>query len=153
MQTSWLSWWGLTMEWFKAKDDIMGEQSWADCCAMQSNWVDGIQYKYVGGDLYINREACRLANVSMMRELSDRLDRSTTALYRYYSEDGELLYVGISINPILRLQQHQQASWCEQVSHIDIERFESRAEALQAEAEAIRNESPAYNIAHNAAEH
>lgn len=73
-----------------------------------------------------------------------------TALYRYFDADELLLYVGISKQPINRLGQHRQdKSWWEQISTVRIERYRTRAEALDAERDAIINECPIYNIVHN----
>ena len=66
--------------------------------------------------------------------------RAMTALYRYFDADELLLYVGISKQPINRLGQHRQdKSWWEQISTVRIERYRTRAEALDAERDAIIN--------------
>jgi predicted GIY-YIG superfamily endonuclease len=68
-------------------------------------------------------------------------------LYRHFNSDGVLLYVGISINAVLRLSQHRQMShWYDEIANITLESFETRAEALKAETHAIQNEKPKYNI-------
>lgn len=70
----------------------------------------------------------------------------TCALYRHFSETGELLYVGMSANPMQRTYAHSaNASWFGEVSTIRIERFDSREKARDAELKAIREESPAFN--------
>lgn len=71
-------------------------------------------------------------------------------LYRHYSETGDLLYIGISLNHVQRLTQHQKtASWFEQIQRIEIEKFDSRPEVELAEQAAIKAERPLYNISHN----
>lgn len=73
----------------------------------------------------------------------------TTDLYRYFDKDGNLLYVGISINAMLRLSQHRcTSSWYQEADKVKIEKFERRSDAIKAERKAIRDESPAHNIRH-----
>jgi prophage regulatory protein len=73
-----------------------------------------------------------------------------TDLYRAYSSDDTLLYVGISYDAISRLRQHGKAAdWVEQVHRVTIERFETRERALAAERFAIQTERPLHNIIHN----
>jgi predicted GIY-YIG superfamily endonuclease len=70
-----------------------------------------------------------------------------TSLYRHFEKDGTLLYVGISLNHVVRLSQHKAASsWFEKIATVTIEQFETRAEALQAETKAVVNEKPLHNI-------
>lgn len=72
-----------------------------------------------------------------------------TALYRHRNAEGTLLYVGISLSPIYRLSQHRDASpWFKEIATVTVEWFDSRELALAAEREAIRSESPIYNIVH-----
>ena len=69
-------------------------------------------------------------------------------LYRHFDKDGRLLYVGISLNSVSRLSQHKNVSrWYDQIVRIEIERFPSRKEALEAEAKAINEENPVHNTA------
>ena len=72
-----------------------------------------------------------------------------TQLYRAYSEEGELLYVGISLSAISRLTQHRHTSeWFARLHTLRIEHFETTAEAMQAERAAITAEQPLFNIRH-----
>ena len=69
-----------------------------------------------------------------------------TDLYRYFDDEGKLLYVGISFSAIVRASQHKaNADWFDFVSQMTVERFESRDDASKAEIEAIRSENPIYN--------
>lgn len=72
-------------------------------------------------------------------------------LYRFFDTDGELLYVGITMNPAARWPKHskQKPWWCE-VETISLETFGSRSEVLDAEREAIKTEHPRHNIVHAA---
>lgn len=75
---------------------------------------------------------------------------SSTSLYRHFSRDGRLLYVGISLSWPARTKAHAKGSrWFEQVAKVEIERFPTREIALSAEREAITRERPAFNIMHN----
>lgn len=78
--------------------------------------------------------------------LPDRPD--FTAVYRLYSAD-DLLYVGMSNNPLERFIEHRaDKDWWPQVELYSIEWFDTRAEAEYAEEDAIKDEWPLYNIAH-----
>lgn len=71
-----------------------------------------------------------------------------TNLYRHFDKDGRLLYVGISLDAIVRLRQHvASAEWAGLIATITIERHPSRDEAVAAELKAIRTENPIYNRA------
>jgi predicted GIY-YIG superfamily endonuclease len=74
-----------------------------------------------------------------------------TALYRYFDANGDLLYIGISIDPDGRLKAHRHghAPWVGEVARRAIEWRDSRPLALKAEEEAIRAERPRFNGKHN----
>jgi GIY-YIG catalytic domain-containing protein len=70
------------------------------------------------------------------------------ALYRHFDADGTLLYVGISLSALNRLGQHKQnAEWFDKIARVAIEKFPTRAAALEAEHNAIKEEKPLYNVA------
>lgn len=69
------------------------------------------------------------------------------ALYRHFDQYDQLLYVGISVQPIVRLYQHQmQSEWYDEIVRVEIERFPSPKEARAAEMKAIKDEKPVFNI-------
>lgn len=77
---------------------------------------------------------------------------TTHALYRFYDNTDELLYVGITLDPGKRFKQHStQKAWWSDVADITLQKFDSRIEVLAAEREAIKTESPRYNVIHNQA--
>ena len=68
-------------------------------------------------------------------------------LYRHFNKDGELLYVGVSLNHLVRLSQHKASSpWFSEITNVTIETFEDRKKVLEAETSAIVKEKPKYNI-------
>jgi len=69
-----------------------------------------------------------------------------TSLYRFYATDDTLLYVGQSRNPFQRLSGHFCDKDMPQVRHIELEWFDCPADALRAEAWAIRREKPLWNV-------
>lgn len=72
-----------------------------------------------------------------------------TALYRHFDKDGNLLYVGRSVSAMRRLAEHKHsAHWFEQVARIEIQWFEAKGLAAEAEITAIKAEKPRFNIAH-----
>lgn len=81
--------------------------------------------------------------------MSSEIAETKTALYRHFDEDGELLYVGISLNTIARLSQHQRHSeWFGLIARVEIQWFDNRQLAESAERQAILVERPRFNIAH-----
>lgn len=73
---------------------------------------------------------------------------ATTTLYRFYAANGDLLYVGIAKNPILRMQQHRaDKPWWTAIASSTYTHYSSRAAALEAETAAIKQELPRCNIA------
>lgn len=69
-----------------------------------------------------------------------------TTLYRYFDGKGQLLYVGITKNPFDR-QAHHAANkdWWQDVERSTFEHYQTRNEAIAAEAYAIGTELPKYN--------
>ena len=71
----------------------------------------------------------------------------TAQLYRHFDIDDTLLYIGVSLNTMLRLSQHKTASgWFNDVTKVTIETLSSRKKALEAETIAIQSEGPIWNI-------
>lgn len=71
-------------------------------------------------------------------------------LYRFFSSTGQLLYIGITMNPPNRFKAHQSdKNWWTLVAGITVENYSSRAELAAAEKRAISVERPAYNKTHN----
>ncbi|GAB3213297.1 hypothetical protein GCM10027294_43540 [Marinactinospora endophytica] len=71
------------------------------------------------------------------------------ALYRFYADDGQLLYVGITNDPPRRMKQHSDSKdWWPQVRGISIDWYPDRDSVLAAERRAIAVENPLYNVAH-----
>jgi hypothetical protein len=72
-------------------------------------------------------------------------------LYRWYDEDDRLLYVGISNEPATRALTHLRGSrWTDFAVRMELDpaSFPDRPTALEAEAEAIRQERPIFNTIH-----
>lgn len=79
--------------------------------------------------------------------MSEQTSDATTALYRHFAADGTLLYVGVSLNVVVRLAQHKAAShWHRDIARVEVEQFATRKAALEAEAKAIKDEAPKHNI-------
>lgn len=73
-----------------------------------------------------------------------------TALYRHFNADGELLYIGISLRAADRLRQHIDGScWRYEIARVEVEWFDSRRDASDAERSAIVKERPIFNTAHS----
>ena len=72
-----------------------------------------------------------------------------TALYRCYDREGALLYIGVAKHFGLRWSRHKgKTPWWDQVHRQTVEWYDSRPEALDAEADAIFAEQPRHNVVH-----
>lgn len=70
----------------------------------------------------------------------------TTALYRFYDRSKRLLYVGVTGQPRERWPKHRRAAkWWSQAAFVAVELLPNMHTALDAERDAIRTESPAFN--------
>lgn len=75
---------------------------------------------------------------------------NTNTLYRFYSSTGQLLYIGITMNPPARFKSHEGSKdWWSTVSGITVESYGDRTMLAAAERRAIQVEKPKYNIVHN----
>lgn len=69
-------------------------------------------------------------------------------LYRHFDRNGELLYIGITSDPVRRWGQHLEASpWARLVSDVTVHWLDSREKALAAERRVIGRERPLFNRA------
>ncbi len=70
-------------------------------------------------------------------------------LYRFYNQAGDLLYIGMSTNMLMRLKSHRHDQpWWGEAVEIKMERFATRDELAAAEITAIELERPRHNVAH-----
>lgn len=71
-------------------------------------------------------------------------------LYRLWSADNRLLYIGITDRGHAREREHARLKpWWLEVHHATYEPVSTRAELRHWEAISIRKERPKYNIQHN----
>lgn len=85
-------------------------------------------------------------NLALPIELLGSVERY--AVYRCYSDDGQLLYVGETGDLGTRLASHAQKLWFVQVRGITLEWYADELDALKAERRAIHVEHPKYNKQH-----
>lgn len=72
------------------------------------------------------------------------------ALYRFYDEAGQLLYVGITLDPGGRWKTHSKDKpWWGDVARVTVETHPDRPTVLEAERTAIIAEQPLHNVQHN----
>ncbi|MFC5187609.1 GIY-YIG nuclease family protein [Actinomadura harenae] len=62
-----------------------------------------------------------------------------------YDEEGNLLYVGAANRPEERWGDHANKPWWQAVARTELHHYPTRKEALEAEARAIKLESPLHN--------
>lgn len=80
-----------------------------------------------------------------------KIKKMPCQLYRHFAADGTLLYVGVSLNALLRQHAHKtgRSPWFEQIAKIEIQNLPTKKAALEAERKAIKDEKPLYNVLHN----
>ena len=84
------------------------------------------------------------------KERKAKLAMEPHGLYRVFSANGNLLYIGASCHPVIRLYSHaKMKAWATDIHHITVEWYPSRADALNAETKAIQTENPKWNHVHN----
>jgi predicted GIY-YIG superfamily endonuclease len=72
-----------------------------------------------------------------------------TYVYRLFDNEGRLIYVGCTHDPEARIAMHRnKAWWAPQIDRIKIKVFPNRQAAIEAEAKAIQEENPRWNINH-----
>lgn len=68
-------------------------------------------------------------------------------VYRCYDADGVLLYVGCSVNPTARVEQHRATAWWgDRIASVRNLVFPTRRDALARERDAIYTERPRCNV-------
>ena len=70
------------------------------------------------------------------------------AVYRCFTDQGELLYIGETGDLAKRLGDHAKKLWFAQVRGITLEWYADELDALNAERRAIHVEHPKYNVIH-----
>jgi prophage antirepressor-like protein len=76
-----------------------------------------------------------------------RRAKARHALYRFYTADGELLYIGISWQVATRMGSHRATQrWWQNVAVVRFEWYPDRESAVVAEKKAIQTERPRCNI-------
>jgi predicted GIY-YIG superfamily endonuclease len=70
---------------------------------------------------------------------------ATAYVYRFFTADGELLYVGVTESIFRRLAQHVHKPWFGDVGVITVATYADQLEAGKAEVLAIETEKPRYN--------
>ena len=72
-----------------------------------------------------------------------------TSLYRFFDQNHQLLYVGITYRIEPRFSQHRQEKPWDQIATVTVEHHPTRDRALEAERAAIQSENPKWNVVHN----
>lgn len=91
-----------------------------------------------------------IETLTEQRNKAEAASTKPTALYRQFNASGDLLYIGIALDPFKRLLQHHRGSeWTSEQMTMTTEWYPSRQAALRAEKAAIIAESPSWNIVHN----
>jgi predicted GIY-YIG superfamily endonuclease len=131
--------------------DVIGVDGAIDMCTTEGEfWKEGVNFMWHGGVPYIDLEAQKASMRAVLaKHRGERKKAKRTALYRHFDEQGELLYVGVSLHVIRRLIEHRASEWSQDIARIEIEYHPSRKAALKAETAAIAKERPKFNVAQN----
>lgn len=90
----------------------------------------------------------RQHEINAIRARNDRA-RRPRYVYRAYSPQGALLYVGMTLDPSRRLADHGDSTrWWGEVKTIKVEQLPNLEAAQTAERLAIKREHPRYNVVH-----
>jgi hypothetical protein len=72
---------------------------------------------------------------------------SAACVYRFFNTDGDLLYIGQTIDLGVRVRGHEsRISWFDEIASATIQHVDSHAEAVAMERDAIERECPRYNL-------
>lgn len=82
-------------------------------------------------------------------EIPAQVKPGEVALYRFFDQEGALLYIGIAEQPLQRWYAHSHRDWWSTVARYEVAWFESRSEADGAERVAVKAERPRYNVVYN----
>ncbi|MBZ6252189.1 GIY-YIG nuclease family protein [Streptomyces olivaceus] len=82
---------------------------------------------------------------SIRGKIIQRAQGDAVAVYRLFDAAGELLYVGMSKDPMHRWEEHRANRWWPKVTAYDVTWHPSRALAREAERDAIVAGAPPYN--------
>lgn len=81
--------------------------------------------------------------------MAEPSDDERTALYRLYDTDGNLLYIGITNHPERRWRNHSYIQgWWHLVSRREVNWYDRRTVAEDAERHAVRAEGPRFDATH-----
>lgn len=72
-----------------------------------------------------------------------------TCVYTAFDQDGKVLYVGISTQPKARIKDHKRKGWFSYAIKFELQWFDDRFLAMQAERQAIAQHNPIGNVIHN----
>jgi excinuclease UvrABC nuclease subunit len=88
--------------------------------------------------------------VSRIEELRDSQKGGPTCLYFIKSASNEIIYIGISMNPMKRSRDHaKNQQWRMEIANISVHWFDTRWEAEEAEIFLIKHYRPKHNVDHN----
>lgn len=143
----------------KAKTPDEYEIWTADDCAQYLGVTRGVFFKTIKTNIDFPRQL-QYSIGCHPRWLAEDIKRWTVKLavdtdrpafvYRAYDDSQRLLYVGVSSRPEYRKSAHKMNSaWFPYATAFTYMKFDKRSDALKAEKQAIIDEMPHYNKAHN----
>lgn len=131
------------MYWLKKYDVV---------AALEKQWWLNRLYLDFPGDSVQFRWHDGLANLFDLVEKTKEAEPATTWLYKAYRDiepacDAQLLYVGITNNPLSRFVSHGQSSgWTRQTNWVSLAEYSDRWSASAAEKLAIETLAPSWNV-------
>lgn len=140
----------------EATDACLGknaEQDGAKCSQIPLSTPGVAYYKNTDGRGYTRFRSAEVGGslLTGVNEVDkeDRLRNRRTAVYKYYNVVGRALRIGIADNPERRAKEYASSVlWWSHVDHTrtQIDWYNDRDTALDAETVAIANERPLYNV-------
>jgi len=72
-----------------------------------------------------------------------------SAVYRIYNAGGDLIYVGMSYEPAIRVEvQRREKPWGHEIARYEVDWHSDRAASQRAEERLIKELQPRYNVTH-----
>jgi excinuclease UvrABC nuclease subunit len=86
-------------------------------------------------------------NVKHILDFTEIPNNESHAVYRFYNSFDELIYVGVSVDVLMRIAQHRRdKEWANEICEVELEWFSTRSEAISTENNLIKTLKPFYNL-------
>ena len=93
--------------------------------------------------------APRVRRVNERGEVRYHGRSDASAVYRIYNAADELIYIGMSYEPAVRVRvQRREKAWGHEIARYEVDWHQDRAASQRAEEQLIKEFQPRYNVTH-----